>query len=486
MRFSNFFFFVLSVCVLASCAEDTAWVGSGAMPEVDHASTSQELFYVCSRTVESGAVLEGTNLCYLGNVIDADDGSETTASFMAQYHIMENTLFPEKGSLDLVDGKPVADSCFVTLYFSDYFGDPNAPMRLVVEPLSKEKVMEEGVKYYTDIDISDYVDADSPFKKTTTFSVQQAINARKSSSSYNQINIRLSDELATYVFAKYYENPEWFRNSRNIIRNVFPGLAFRTEESVGCMLNVEFSTFDLHFHYYETAADGSRTKVDGMQRMAATEEVLQNSCIVNDIPSEMTDEANEFTYVKSPAALFTEVTLPIEEIAFGAHYRDTINMASLSFGRIKEEASGSYSMAPATHVMLIQKDELKGFFDAGRVADGRASYIAEFSASDNAYSFSNLSRLISDIRTSRDAEAGVKEGDSDSERAAKYAAWDAANPNWNKFLLVPVATEYAKLSASSSLQVLQRVRNLLSLSSVKLAGGPSGNLNMTVVYSKFE
>lgn len=488
MRFSFLSCLALGCALVASCAEDTATVGTETMPAVDHAETSQQLFYVNSRTVESGAVLEGTSQCYLGNVTDADNGSETKADFLAQYHIMENTIFPDMSNLELVDGQPSADSCFVTLYFTNYFGDPKAPMKLIIEPLSKDKVMEEGKHYYTDINPDEYVEASSPFKKTMTYTIQQAIDGKSSSATYNKISVRLSDELATQVFRKYYEDPNNFKNSYNFIRKVFPGLYFHTEESVGSMLNVEFSTFDVYFHYYETASDGKKKKVDGMQRMSATEEVLQNTRIVNNIPADMTDETNDFTYIKSPAGLFTEVTLPIDEIAFGVHYTDTINMARISFGRINETSAGSYKLSPASRIMIIQKDALKDFFDKGKVADDETSSIAEFSNDNNAYEFANISRIISTIRSERNAGAGVKKDDSDSERAAKYAVWDAAHPDWNKFLLVPVVTEYSSSSSGSSsiTNALLRVRNQLSLSSVKLAGGPSGNLSINVVYSRFK
>ena len=358
MRFPFIYCFVLCGAALVSCAEDTATVGAETMPAVDHAETSQQLFYVNSRTVESGAVLEGTSQCYLGNVTDANNGSETTAEFLAQYHIMENTIFPDKSEMDLVDGQPTADSCYVTLYFTNYFGDPKAPMKLVIEPLSKENIMQEGKHYYTDINPADYVEALSPYKKTTTYTIQKAIDGKSSSATYYKVAVRMSDDLANAIFRKYYEDPNNFKNSYNLIRNVFPGLYFHTEESVGSMLNVEFSTFDIYFHYYETAEDGSKTKVEGMQRMAATEEVLQNTHIVNDIPADMTDEANEFTYIKSPAGLFTEVTLPIEDIAFGTHYSDTINMARIAFSRINEAAAGSYRLSPASTLMLIQKEAM--------------------------------------------------------------------------------------------------------------------------------
>ena len=77
--------------------------------------------------------------------------------------------------------------------------------------------------------------------------------------------------------------------------------------------------------------------------------------------------------------------------------------------------------------------------------------------------------------------------DSKATKETKYAKWEAEHPNWNKVLLVPVTTTYTQQSIGYQTQnVLSRVRNDLSLSSTRLAGGNSGDIKISVIYSRFK
>ena len=81
----------------------------------------------------------------------------------------------------------------------------------------------------------------------------------------------------------------------------------------------------------------------------------------------------------------------------------------------------------------------------------------------------------------------MKASDTEAQRAAKYRAWEAENPDWATVALVPVAVE--ALTQTSALggttyQILQ-IRNELGLSSVKLNGGPRGKLSIEVTYSHY-
>ena len=128
------------------------------------------------------------------------------------------------------------------------------------------------------------------------------------------------------------------------------------------------------------------------------------------------------------------------------------------------------------------------FFEQGKLPDGANSFFASYSSSTNAYQFTNISLLIKTLKQERDAGAGVVVSDTEEQRQAKYAAWEAKeeNKDWNKLVLIPVKPEYSSIASSTgtSTNVLQRVRNELGLSSAKIEGGPGGNLKLNVVYTK--
>ena len=107
------------------------------------------------------------------------------------------------------------------------------------------------------------------------------------------------------------------------------------------------------------------------------------------------------------------------------------------------------------------------------------SFVSSFDSGENAYTFSNISSLVSNIYKERQSGAGVNSWDTEAERIEKYKKWEQEHPNWNKVMLIPVVTTY------NSLNVLTRVRNDLSLGSTRLVGGDTKDIKISVVYSRF-
>ena len=185
--------------------------------------------------------------------------------------------------------------------------------------------------------------------------------------------------------------------------------------------------------------------------------------------------------------IYTEVTLPIDSIYNDDHINDTINNAKISFTRINDDKQTTYNLPIPQNLLMVKADELYTFFEKSKVADGATSYVASYSEKENAYTFSNISALVSNLYAVRKDGAGVKASDSKAVKEAKYAKWEAEHPTWNKVLLVPVKTTYSQQTIGyTTQQVLSRVRNDLSLSSTRLAGGNSGDIKISVIYSRFK
>lgn len=489
-------FGLLSAAVLGTftaCDDNTAAIGTDLMPGYDNVVTSTAVYPVSSVSMEVDSVLANTNDCFLGSVIDPETRAKISCNFLAQFHVMENYSFPsiEKMITD-ESGKVIVDSCDVSVYFDEYYGDSLTTMKLQVQELDTTRIMEEGIHYYTSLDPNDYLNSASDVKRTVTYSVKdltRPTTETESSSYYRSVRVRLPAEYGAFVINKFYENPDFFRNSYQFIHHVCPGFYFQILGGVGSMINTEVAALNLYFRYHTTTAAGNDTIVEGMQRMAATEEVIQNTRVDNEIPTEMLNPTNEYTYVKSPAGIFTEVTLPVGDIVAGEHYNDTINAAKITFRRYNSETQNKYNLNPPSTLLMVRKDRLYSFFEDGDISDSRTSYLSTYSSTYNAYEFSNIGRLITILKEERDAGAGVSPTDDEATRNAKYAAWEAReeNKNWNKVVLVPVATEYSTSTNSYGLttSTLLRVRNDMTMSSAKLEGGPSGNLSLSVVYSKY-
>ena len=85
----------------------------------------------------------------------------------------------------------------------------------------------------------------------------------------------------------------------------------------------------------------------------------------------------QHTYLKTPAGLFTEVTLPVAEMK-QSHEGDSLLSAKLTLQRINNQSS-DYRMLPAPQTLLmVQKDSLYRFFENNGVPDNIMSYITGF------------------------------------------------------------------------------------------------------------
>ncbi len=472
LKFFSLFVNAAALSLLSvACDNDTLGVGADIMPEGDGVTNKMASFVVKSHTEKFDSVLANTNVCMLGTIIDSETRAKTTCDFLAQFHVMENYAFPDKENMLLDDnGEIIIDSCDLRVYFDSYYGDSLAPMLLGVHELSKSKIMEENLNYYTNINPQDYVDQNSSVGDTVVYAIKDltkdTLNEVSSSSYYLNMKAQLPKEYGKYLVDKYYESPVFFKNSYNFIHNVCPGFYFEAAGGLGSMVKVKVSTLNVYFRYKTKTAAGNDTIVDGMQRMAATEEVIQNTRISNDIPGDMVNDTT-FSYVKSPAALYTVLELPIDEIYAkeGIDAKDDINKASLSIRCYNPSNQGDFNLKAPSTLMMLRKSEMYDFFLNAKVPDGKTAFIANYSSLQNAYDFSNISGLVKQCKEDR----------------------ATGSEDWNRVVLIPVATEYSTTTDAYgySTQTLLKVRHDLTLSSARLEGGNTDDLKISVVYSRF-
>ena len=188
------------------------------------------------------------------------------------------------------------------------------------------------------------------------------------------------------------------------------------------------------------------------------------------------EEDDSCTYLKTPAGLFTELTLPVEDIIKGhtdddGNVIDTLSTVRMFIPRINNENVSDYALSVPQTLLLVPTDSLENFFANKEVADYRNSYLTTYSSSTNGYTFGNISLLISNLYNIK------KDYESRGETLSE---------NWNKVVLVPVETTYTTVSTTTS--TLTKVTHDLSFASTKLKKGTEKNKNiqLNVIYSKFE
>lgn len=485
---------VLSGAVFAACTDDTSSIGMDVMPNGDQITTSSATYQLTSTTVKMDSVLANTSKSHIGSIIDPEMHVRTTCNFLAQFHVPDNFTLPSKDKLYMpTDGKVEADSCALRIFFDEYYGDSLATMKLNVRSLSKEHVMEEDTKYYTNLDPAQYVETASPIEKSVSYAVKNlAVSSSLNSGTkyYRSVVVMLPASYGTYLMEQYYADPTNFSNTYKFIHNVCPGFYFQSTGGVGSMITANMMSLDVYFRYHSTTTEGNDTIIDGMQRMGATEEVIQNTRVENNYPQGFTpdDLANATcSYVKTPASLFTEATLPVSDIVAGTHYTDSINQVKIVMRRYNVDERDDYNLSCPQYLLMVRKGKMKSFFEENKLTNSIDSYLTQYSSSNNVYQFSNIARLITTLKQERDEGAGVVLSDTEAQRQAKYAVWEAANPDWNKVMLIPVDAEYATITSSlgTSSKQLMRIRHNLGLTSARLEGGKDNPVEVSVIYGTY-
>lgn len=471
-----------AICLYA-CDDNTETLGNSLTNKVDKFEIITDTFNVSTRSITVDSILSRGRYCYLGHIKDPETKAYITSNYTTQFAILEaldgTTLFPEKDSIYSKNSSNdiIADSCKLQIYFYSSIGDSLNPMRLTAYEMAHP--IEEGnlSASYTNFDpeknglLRNSINAIKKEKVYTTIDLNMRDSSRAeiiNKTNMEVVTIPLNnkyydndgieyDNYGTYILRKYYSNPEYFKNSYNFIHNVCPGFYIKSTDGLGVMSEVYMTELAIFYRYKNDSI------YNGSLLLSGTEEVLQTTNISNDVKTiaELAKDST-CTYIKTPAGIFTEVTLPVDDIKYG-HEKDTISSAKIVFNRMN--STTKYAFGEPENIMMIQKDSLFSFFEKKNLPDYTTSFLGVYSGSNNTYTFNNISTLISKMYEAK------KNG--------------TASKDWNKVVLVPVSITYNTSSSSSS---ITNISNDMSLKSTRLVGGYRNQrqpITISIIYNRF-
>lgn len=469
----------LATLLIAGCDDNTSTMGIPSKDEEVFPSYGTFLAYTHSEAMDS--VLGNSTSSYLGSIDDPETGTRIRADFAAQFHTFENYSFPKFDLMFPDDGVKRTtdsircDSVEVRLYFSNYYGAKNAPLKLEVYPLDKNNVLQEEEDYYTDTDLDQFVLPGSEPIATKVFTTEDynlADAERNSATHADNVRIMLPDTVGSLIMRAYYDHPEYFKDSYTFIRKVCPGFLFKIRSGNGSMLSVDVSTLNIYFNFYDKVKRDSTCSA--LARFAATPEVIQSTRFSNDDMQSLVEE-DDCTYLKTPAGIMTVAQLPINEI-YQNHETDSVSRAQLTFTRLNNTKPSTQSLGIPQSLLLVRKADATSFFKKRSVADSKTSYTTSYSSTYNTYTFNNICRLISLCR--KEKLAGMK-----AENLTEQE-WEQKHPDWNKVVLIPVSISTATDTNGETHQV--SVTHDMSMNSIRLQGGPNTPIKMQVIYSRFK
>ncbi len=501
---------LLAGLAFTACDDTTDSIGSSLAEVNDGVSTATATFDVFSRSIPVDSVLSRNATGYLGKVKDPETGDYITGDFMAQFNNIEGfNVFPKldslvtynaQGNLTLGSkGTIKADSCELRLFFNSHYGDSTQTMKLTAYEMSKP--MNEDRLYYSNFDpmANGYVRTDgihqdkvynlvdyNVAKTTRDTSTYTPYITVKLNGQYTDTGGKSYNNYGAYVLQKYYDDTNNFKNAYTFRNNVVPGFFFKLKSGLGNMASINASQLNVYFKYqskvaYTDSVNGKAvtaykdTVYNGVTIFWGTEEVLQTTTITNDNGAIAKLAADQScTYLKTPAGIFTELTLPIDEIMSG-HTSETLTSAKISLQRINNTVKSDYDFGVPQQLIMVPKDSLYSFFETKTLHDNKTSFLASLGSTssttptDNSYTFQNIAGLITSMYKSKGS---------------------STTGNWNKVVIVPVSVTTTTTTNSSGTQqtVINKVSSQMGLTSTKLVKGTETNspIQISVIYSKFK
>lgn len=465
MKLKYLYALLLSTLIF-SCDDSTTGIGDSTIAAGDSIPAGAATYNVYTRSILADSVYARTNTAYLGKYTDSHFG-EFSADFIAQFNCTDNFEFPE--TIQEVTGLQLRMS------YSSFFGDSLNAMRLQVDTLDKIIPEKDLNTFYSNVDPTQYYDSTSKpiarkaFAATgvsvrdTTIVTYDNYGYVSSTITYRSQDIKLPTSLGQYMYNKYAENKNNYKNSEEFIKNVLKGFYVHCTHGDGTILYIDEMQLRLSFTYLiESKSTGKvDSLVNGATLFAATKEVIQANRFQNSDRLEELAAETDHTYLKTPAGIFTEVTLPIDEIA-EMHYRDTLNAATITFSRYNEKSDSDYPMSIPQNLLMVRKSDMYNFFEKNKTYDNLTSFIATYSssgASANTYAFTNIAPLITTCINEK--KAGKQDED------------------WNKVVLIPVKTEI------DSNKSIIGVKSNLNMESARLIGGENTPLKLQILYTTF-
>lgn len=475
---------ITAMAIFACDNDDMGSIGSSLTQDNDKLSMSTGTYPAYSRSVLADSVYARNYDCYFGKVRDPETGTYVKQEFMAQFNMLEDLTMPDVSYLTKdTDGRVLADSCEIWLYFdkSASYGDTLAPIKTSI--LELREPMSDNLTYYSNYDpkADGFIRTDGLKKSTpiTLCNLTYSDSIRNLSTYTDIARISLGDpytdkngetykDYGNYILRNYYEHPEYFKNSYTFIHTICPGFYFEVSDGLGVMTKI--SRMELRVYYSFTK---DSTFYAAQFTMASTPEVLQTNKVTNDLNAlRVLESDDDCTYIKAPAGIFTEVTLPIDNIV-QQHNNDSLLSVNITFQRKNSDVQSFYNFNTPTNLLMVQKDSLSSFFEGKKMYDYKNSFLATLSK--NSYAFTNIGNLVTLMKN--DKAKGL----------ASDPDWLSKHPNWNKVMLVPVSLNQVESSdyyGNKSYKVTG-VTNEMGLSSTKLVGGPNTPIDVKVIYAKF-
>ena len=450
---------------IAGCDDTTDTLGN-SLTKKGSFTLSSSTFAVASGTVSVDSVLSKNTIAYLGKVVDPETNSYITGDAMIQFHSLPDLGLPKIDSIMSREGNQIiADSCEIFLPFTTSYGD--STVQMTINMRVKSIPMLETSAYYTNFDPEEkgYVRTTNGINKDLTYTLTSKAGTSKGilirlNDAYKDKNGNTYNNLGTYFLRTYYQHPEYFNNTYSFLTNVLPGFYFKHKSGLGAMAHVAGCVLNVFYKERISGKDSTR-----WFSFVGTEEVLQHTKISSKADSAALIADSKYTYLKTPAGFFTQITIPVDDLGQG-HDGENINQVKLTVPRANNDTQSENALSPASSVLLLPADSVDSFFKQDILMDNKVSFLGTLAA--NTYTFDNIANVVNVMKKSKRTSA-----------------------NWNKLVMVPVTltTSTRRTQSGTTETIITKITHNMSLTSTKLLKGTGADgspIQLSVIYTKVQ
>ena len=457
---------ILLAIVVVGCNENNSIsAGASTLPDND-IRVMADTFKVTSQ-LDSCVAISLTPDSFLLGESDTHYGT-IKADILTQLACPEGFEYPNETA--------EVDSVCLYLYYNSWYGDGNSPLGITVYEMDMQS-LQENASYPNNLQISDYCSLDKSARIVTESKI--IIPATPSDSSYYSqnetyvptIRIKLTDE-----FAKRFFKIKDF-SSQKEFNKLFKGLYICSDFGASNVLYINDITMTVFYHFTMERPQMNDTVIHDTRSFYANEEVRQVNRFTYPNRKSILDkysQVKDTNYIVSPANIYTELTVQMDSIynRFDAQldtavYRVYINKADLTVDVLYSDSVTGRPRdnwdAPASHMMLIQKEKMSEFFSTNKTPSDSVAIITSISATTDSvgdvtyqYSFDMSDMLTKQIRSEQKADQLT-------------------------FVLVPVA-----ISTNTSTGAILSVKPLQTISATRIRSAENPTpMDIEVVYAGF-
>lgn len=383
----NIVVITLGTIIFSSCDDEVSSLGSNIRPDKDSIYINTDTVDITAKTISmNNRIYARTPNPVLGVYNDLIFG-EVKSDYLTEFYCPKNISFDKRTQ--------TIDSVFIRVYYSNFTGD-----RAAITGISSYEVNQplDG-NYYTDLNPSTYCNLSKPLGQAF-FNIKDS----PTTDSMRLVEMKLNNTVGNRFYTEWQNNPGTFENSTKL-KAFFPGVYVTNTYGSGLVIEPKYTILDIHYSYKYAETDSIASAL--FRLSSSPSEVIQMNHAKNDAAGIALLTSNSDpnkSYIKSPAGVYTELTIPLQDIRTKIGAGRKLNAANFKLMGLTEEETDSKMKRP-TNLLFVNKDSIANYFEGGKypkATNDFSSILMQRNSGNNSYEFittygsvnSNLASLI--------------------------------------------------------------------------------------------